>query len=154
MHHTKKLKRSGMYTLLAITLGACSWLSGNSLPAQSEQSSTLSWVNIENAGLLASRSGEAELGLTLTNTAKQTLWVNVHFKTPGELTDCTIAKELETQATHFYSCPQVSVQADTVYPIEITIFIDLEHTYPVDRLNTNLSFSPADIQALRQAFKP
>jgi len=145
----KNLIYSSVCGLLTIMLGACGWL-----PRAQPETPAPSLVDISSGGLLVSRSGAPELGLTLTNTSDQTLWVTAHFQTPDGLTDCILAKELETQAERFYRCPQSAIQADIDYPVAITVFAAREQLESVDSLTTSFRFSEADIQSLKDSSKP
>lgn len=104
-------------------------------------------LTIVSAGLLAQQAGSPELGLTLANTGQRTLWINVHFQTPGGASDCVLGKELTAGNRHLFLCPQDALRPDTDYPIEITAYDDLAEQHAVSQLNTSLRFTDADIQA-------
>jgi hypothetical protein len=97
-------------------------------------------VEMLDGGLLLSRSGEPELGLTLINKLDRTLWINVSFQTPNGLTDCLLSKELSPQAEHVYVCPQPRVQTETPYRVQIMIYNNLQQTQLLDELETQFRF--------------
>lgn len=94
-----------------------------------------------NGGLSIARSNKEELGLTLTNSLDQTLWINVLFQTPNGLTDCLLSKELGAQTEHFYVCPQTRVQAEMPYQVQVKVYGDLEQTQLLDAVSTEFRFS-------------
>lgn len=99
-------------------------------------------------GLLRSRSGNAELGLTLLNRLQQPLWVSMHFQTPEGLTDCVLFKELEPGGDRLFVCPQPTVHARVRYPIHIKVFASVDQSEPIETIDTSLKFKDADVQAL------
>ncbi len=132
-----------VFTLLF--LSACSWLPGASQePTTSESKAPVQMIS---GGLLLSRTGTPELGLTLVNSSEQMLWVGVHFHTPNGLTDCVLAKELEPASQGLYWCAQPEIQAESDYRIDITVFSDLAQSQLIDTLNTEFRFTQEDIEA-------
>jgi hypothetical protein len=152
MKHRQTLGLYGTGLLISILLSACTSLPSNS--AEAVDSSSSPAVEMINGGLLVSRSGKPELGLMLLNNSARMLWVSVYFHTPRGSKECVLAKEMEPQAKRFYVCPQSAIQADSNYPIQITVFADLEQTQILDRLNTTFRFSQEDIQAVHNTAKP
>ncbi|TCO81255.1 hypothetical protein EV699_10997 [Plasticicumulans lactativorans] len=133
---------------LALSLGGCSWLPwgwGTPTPA-----AAASPVQIEHAGLLAARSGRAEIGLTLASAATRTLWLSVRFQTPGGEHDCLQVRELAPQSRQSFACPQARLSADADYRVTITAFEDAELLRPLAPLGTTLRFTPADLHAAGQ----
>ena len=134
----------------ALWLSACSWSwQPEEKPRALPASFNIDLIEIDSAGLLANRDGEPELALTLNNVSGRTLWVNVHFQTPGGHRDCILGREMESQASHLYVCAQTALQTETAYPIRIAIFTDIEQTEPAETIDTSLRFDQADIQAAR-----
>lgn len=132
--------------VLALSLGGCSWLPwGTPTPA-----ATASPVQIEHAGLLATRSGRAEIGLSLASAATRTLWLSVRFQTPGGEHDCLQVRELAPQSRQSFTCPQARLSADADYRVTITAFEDAELLRPLAPLGTTLRFTPADLHAAGQ----
>lgn len=152
MKYRQTLGLYGTGLLISILSSACTFLPGNG--AEAVDSSSPSAVEMISGGLLVSRSGKPELGLMLINHSAQMLWVSVYFHTPTGSRECVLAKEMEPQAKRFYACPQSAIQADSDYPIQITVFADLDQTQILDRLNTTFRFSREDIQAVQNTEKP
>ncbi len=130
---------------LALLLTGCSSITGL-LPNHTHKTAA-SPLNIVSAGLIAQQSGPPELALTLANTAKQTLWVNVHFKTPDGANDCFMGKEMPAGSQKLLLCPQPSLRAATDYPIKISAYDSPTEEKTVSQLNTTLHFDQNDIQA-------
>lgn len=139
------LPKAGTSAALVMLLTGCSTVAGL-LPKHAHQPKTTP-VNIVSAGLVAQRSGPPELAVTLRNASKQTLWINVHFQTPGGTNDCFMGKELAAGHQQLLLCPQPDLQADTDYPIKITGYDSPAEDKSVAQLDTTLHFSRADIQA-------
>lgn len=132
----------------ALWLSACSWSwQPDDKPRALPASFNIDLIEIDSAGLLANRDGDPELALTLNNVSGRTLWVNVHFQTPGGHRDCVLGREMESQTSFLYICGQPALQAETAYPIRIAIFTDIEQTVPAETIETSLRFDPDDIQA-------
>lgn len=142
------ITRLGVCLALGLALSACSWLPQKQPKTAVVQSASTSLVKIVSGGLLLSSDGQPELGLTLLNNSSRTLWISAHFKTPASQTDCTLGKEIEGQGTRLYVCPQAAVQADTDYPVEITIYSDIDQTQQLATLPANLRFTSAEVAAL------
>jgi hypothetical protein len=145
MDINRLLKSTGI--VVSILLTACAWSGKGNQPASPDKADSIP-ISLLDGGLLVSWAGKPELGLELANTSSRRLWVNVHFQTPEGLNDCMATKELEPQANGIYICPQSSVQADTDYPIDISIYSDLEQTRLEGTTTTNFRFSQADIKTL------
>lgn len=143
------ITRVGVCLALGLALSACSWLPQKQPTTAVVQSASTSLVKIVSGGLLLSSDGQPELGLTLLNNSSRTLWISAHFKTPNSQTDCTLGKEIEGQATRLYICPQTTVRADTDYPVEITVYSDIDQTQQLAALQTSLRFTSADVAALK-----
>jgi hypothetical protein len=146
------LRRPWLYLILGWLLTGCSWLTRGKperIPAQTSAASPAAPVAIISSGLLRSDTGKPELGLTLFNASDRVLWVSAHFKTPGGQADCVLSKEMEGQARRLYLCSQAGVRAGVDYPIQVTVYADLEQTQPLDGLDTVLRFTDADIQVLK-----
>ena len=147
MSYGKAAFHNGLGMALGLALGACAWLTSG----KSEENPDL--VEILNGGLLATPAGPPELGLMLANASTQTLWVSVHFRTPGGSADCLLVKELEPQAEQLYVCPQPKLQADSDYPIRITVYGDLQQTRILDTIDTRFRFDQGDIRAVQASPK-
>jgi hypothetical protein len=135
---------------LCLVLGGCAWAQSDSSPPPAPAAAAAP-VELRSGGLLLSEAGTAELGLTLLNVSGRTLWVGAHFRTPGGRSDCVLVKELADRSEGRYFCPQPAVQADTDYPIQITVFGNSAQTEVVARLNTRFRFDPEDVQAVKPA---
>jgi len=144
------ITRAGVCLTLGLALSACGWLPQKQQTTAAAKPAPASLVNIVSSGLLLSSDGKPELGLTLFNNSSRTLWVSAHFKTPTSQTDCILGKEMEGQATRLYICPQATVRADMDYPVEITVYSDIEQTQQLDTLQTNLRFTRSDVAALKK----
>ena len=147
------LRHNGAGVLLGIALSGCAWFGPRPVEAQTKPK-TPPPVEMLNGGLLVSQAGKAELGLMLINNSARTLWIRVYFRTPGGLTDCVLAKELESRAKHWYVCPQPAIRATIDYPVQITVFTDIAQTQVLDRLNTRFRFEDDDVQAIKGGTKP
>ncbi|HXH02709.1 MAG TPA: hypothetical protein VNN09_05245 [Candidatus Competibacteraceae bacterium] len=140
-------------------LAACSSLFGDSPPAGQQQAAaqeqsgqTAGGVQLRDGGLLAGRGGMAELGLSVDNTANQTRWLRVGFRTPGGSADCVQARELLPQVGADFFCPQPKgVQAGVDYAVQVEVYGDSLLTRKLETLNTVFRFTPADLAALKQA---
>lgn len=145
---SQRIARGGAGLLLAMALGGCAGFFGSrTVPPQPQSGAPA--VEMISGGLLVSRSGTAELALTLINRSQRTLWVTVYFQTPGGLKDCLLARELGAAEKHLFVCPQDTVRPDTDYPVQITVFTDLAQTQVLDRIGTRLRFEAGDVQRLR-----
>ena len=145
------ITRAGVCLALGLTLSACGWLPQKQKTTDATQPASTSLVKIVSSGLLLSSDGQPELGLTLFNNSSRTLWVSAHFKTATTQTDCILGKEMEGQATRLYICPQAAVRADMDYPVEITVYSDIEQTQQLAALQTKLRFTRADVAALKNS---
>lgn len=133
-----------------IALSGCGWAQSTPPPPEPGPAAAAP-VELRSGGLLLTEAGRAELGLTLANVSGRTLWVGVHFRTPGERSDCVRVKELADRSESSYFCPQPAVRADSDYPIQITVFGNPAQTKVVMRLNTRFRFDPEDVQAVQPA---
>lgn len=133
----------------SLLLSGCSWLGMGTIGAMSASPDNTT-VTLVSAGLLQTPTGRPELGLTLVNDSARMLWVSVHFQTPAGQTDCVLIKELAAQREGLYFCPQATIQADSDYPVQITVYADPAQTRVLDRLQTRLRFTATDVKALRQ----
>ena len=143
------LPRRGLGIVCGLLLNGCSWLgigTSGALSASPDKAT----VKLVSGGLLQTPSGRPELGLTLANDSERTLWVGVHFQTPAGRTDCVLIKELVAQTEGLYFCSQAAIQADSDYPVQITVYADRAQTQVLDRLQTRLRFTATDVRALHQ----
>ena len=144
--------RIGCGMTLGLGLTACAWLPGSrSEPTPVSAPAT---IEIISAGLLASRSGDPELGLTLSNPENTTLWVSVHFQTPGGQHDCVTVKEIDPGGSGLFLCSQPSIRPDTNYLAKVSVFTNLEQTTLTDTQTAELRFDRGDVQALDRASRP
>lgn len=104
-------------------------------------------LDIVSAGLLATRGGSPELGVTLHNATDRTLWVNVHFRTPNGDSDCVSGKELVAGTQGVFLCPQPELRPDTAYPIRIAAFEGPQDRVPLLERQTELRFGRDDVRA-------
>lgn len=133
--------------LLSLSVTHCAWVD----PGYGVRQSPEAPVKMLDGGLLLSRSGEPELGLTLTNNLERTVWAHVYFETPGGLSDCLLSRELSAQEAHFYGCPQTQIQADATYPVRVLVFADLDQTQLLDELTTEFRFPAEDAETVPTA---
>jgi hypothetical protein len=143
------LPRRGLGIVCGLLLSGCSWLGIGTSGALSA-SPNKATVKLVSGGLLQTPRGQPELGLTLANGSERTLWVGVHFQTPAGRTDCVLIKELVAQTEGLYFCSQATIQADSDYPVQITVYADPAQTQVLDRLQTRIRFTATDVRALRQ----
>lgn len=136
--------------LLSLSVSHCAWVEQR-LPHYGARQTAEAPIAMLDGGLLLSRSGAPELGLTLTNNLAQTVWTNVYFQTPDGLTDCLLSKELSAEETHFYLCPQPNIRADNIYPVEVLVYADLQQTELLEELTTEFRFTAEDIEAVNTA---
>lgn len=106
-------------------------------------------VEIQEAGLLVNRQGQAELGITLVNRLGRELWVRVHFITPIPEDSCLVTKELAAEASEFYVCPQPDLLAGLDYRVEIRVYGDLAQLRLLDTFSTSMRFEPAEVDYIR-----
>jgi len=106
-------------------------------------------VEIQEAGLLVNRQGQAELGITLVNRLGRELWVRVNFITPTPEDSCLLTKELAAGASEFYVCPQSDLLAGLDYRVEIRVYGDLAQIQLLDTFSTSMRFEPAEVDYIR-----
>lgn len=142
-----------VFIMVMMLLTACSWSGGssdsNAGEAQTATATANSRIEIVSAGLLASRSGEPELGLTLSNTASQTVWVQVHYQTPGQISDCLLYKELAPAEDYFYRCPQTQLSAGN-YRVVIDVYADAAQNTRLEQLETNIVLQSSDLAVFKK----
>lgn len=134
-------------------LTACSRLSFVTSDSDQKQSSgsvnSTNPVAVLNVGLLASRNGTPELGLTLINNTAKTLWGRVYFRTPESVEDCLLIKELEPAKEYFYRCSQSSLYAED-YRVDVEVFADAEQDTRLDTISTTVVFNQTDLQVFEK----
>lgn len=106
-------------------------------------------VEIQEAGLLVNRQGQAELGITLVNRLEQVLWTRVSFITPAPEDSCLSGGELMAGASRFYACTQSDLLAGLDYQVQIQVYADLEQQQLVDSFSTAMRFSVEEVDFVR-----
>ena len=118
------------------------WLLAGPVLAQSP-------VQIQEAGLLVNRQGEAELGITLENGLERDLWVRVSFVTPAPEDSCLLTKEMAAGASELYICPQPDLLAGLDYRVQIRVYGDLAQRQLLDAFSTSMQFGLEEVDYIR-----
>ena len=151
------MRRLPVIVLLILIVGAmltaCSGLPVAISDSEQKQSSgsanPSNPLEILSAGLLVSRNGTPELGLTLINVTAETLWGRVYFRTPEAAGDCLLIKELEPAKEYFYRCSQTSLFAEN-YQIDVEVFTDAGQNTLIDIISTTVVLSQTDLQIFKK----
>ncbi|MCX2982242.1 hypothetical protein EYC98_15375 [Halieaceae bacterium IMCC14734] len=127
--------------------------SGSTRPTAYQFSSQ--WVSITSGGMMAFPGTGPALALNLANGSSTPLDVTVFFKAPDHKQQCEVTKQIGSNSSTFFQCPQTSIATNTDYPISITIHALGESGKKklVETTSTKFNFSKKDAEAFEQLRK-
>ena len=136
--------------MAAILVAACGGpKDGGGLRPDANQFSS-EWLEVSMGGMMAVPGEGPSLSLSLKNTSRKPIWVQVEFSTPDAAQDCTVDKRLEVGGGGMFLCAQQGLIQDQDYPIFVRTYSDAQHKQLLESTQTHFRFGAKDVAAFNR----
>ena len=101
-----------------------------------------------------SEEGRPAMMIGLTSKRADPLWVRVRMGASPVGAGCDTLRRLDPKREIYFQCVHDSLQADTEYPVAISVYADSAQTSPLDESTASLRFSSKelkDVESMRDA---